>query len=219
MICRRFVTKTLMSRRRPTGAPTLCNNFQQSQSFLSSAAQSPPSSESMESTSEELDDSFLVLDLPRKFEIAEDEMKKNYRKLMADFHPDRNAGRSEEEREEAERISTQVTSAYQLLKNPHTRATHLLELLGSPLDETSKGNLVGAEFLMEIMELREDINHTPSTNLEPIYTETKQRIESLCKDLSEAFEENDLGNAMELSAKLQYWYRVEETIYEKMEDE
>ena len=50
-----------------------------------------------------------------------------------------------------------VTDAYSELKQPHRRASHLLELIGGPLTEGDNGSLLGPPFLMEIMELREEV--------------------------------------------------------------
>ena len=37
------------------------------------------------------------------------------------------------------------------------RAVHLHELLGTPLDEGTSGDVLGGEFLMHIMEVREEL--------------------------------------------------------------
>ena len=51
-----------------------------------------------------------------------------------------------------------ITDAYAVLKAPHLRATHLLELLGAPLEEGTAGSdVLGAGFLMHVMEVREEL--------------------------------------------------------------
>jgi Fe-S protein assembly co-chaperone HscB len=168
---------------------------------------------------EEMLDSFRVLEMPRRFAISEADLKANYRKLMKEFHPDKHSGKSQQEREYVDMKASRVTQAFQELKDPHTRATHLLDLLGNPMDETSKSNLVGNEFLMDVMEIRESIIATPATNLQPLWKETRLKIQQVCEELDDAFEKEDNEKALRLSAMLQYWHRIEETIHEKMEEE
>lgn len=169
--------------------------------------------------SEEMPDSFRVLEMPRRFAISEADLKANYRKLMIEFHPDKHSGKSQQEREYAEVKASRVTQAFQELKDPHTRATHLLDLLGNHMEETSKTDLVGNEFLMDVMEIRESIAETPAAQFEPLWKETRLKIQQVCEELDDAFEAEDNEKALRLSAMLQYWHRIEETIHEKMEDE
>jgi Fe-S protein assembly co-chaperone HscB len=166
---------------------------------------------------EEMLDSFRVMEIPRKFAISEADLKANYRKLMKEFHPDKHAGKALQEREFIDMKAKQVTQAFQELKDPHTRATHLLGLLGNPMEETSNIDLVGNEFLMDVMEIRESIVATPAANFEPLWKETKYKIQQVCEELDDAFEQEDNEKALRLSAMLQYWHRIEETIHEKME--
>jgi molecular chaperone HscB len=163
---------------------------------------------------DEIDDSFEILGLPRKFTVSPTDLKQSYRALMTKYHPDKHSsGMSEEVQDMASRI----TNAFQVLKEPHTRATHLLELVGFPVDETSQTDLVGMEFLMEVMELREDVDSTDPKYLKPIWEETKARIASIVENLDEAFEGEDYSKAMELASQLQYWRRIQTAIYEKMD--
>ena len=60
-----------------------------------------------------------------------------------------------------------VTDAYSELKQPHRRASHLLELIGGPLTEGDNGSLLGPPFLMEIMELREELEGATLTLMQP----------------------------------------------------
>ena len=166
---------------------------------------------------EKVDDLFQVLNLPRTFEISPEELKSSYRSLMTKYHPDKLQHGNPEEIENAEMMASRVTNAYQILNKPHTRAIHLLELVGSPLDETSQTNLVGTEFLMEIMEIREDVDRIDPKNMKPIWEETNARIHHCIDELSTAFDECDYKQAMQFTSQLQYWYRIQTAIYEKME--
>lgn len=55
---------------------------------------------------------------------------------MTELHPDRHTLKPTDEQERLNNEASKVSRAYDVLRNPHTRATHLLELLGRPMDET-----------------------------------------------------------------------------------
>lgn len=189
-------------------------------------------------------DFFAMLQLTsgRRYQLDMDQLKSNYRRLMAEHHPDKLKHNATADATEFD--ASQITHAYQILKEPHTRATHLLELLGRSINPDNSNNnnnspapstLVGPAFLLHIMELREEIDgliedlqraksiSTTSTStamksLQNLMEETKEQIQTITKDLDQAFEGDDLDRAMELSAQLQYWKRIQDTIQEHLEE-
>lgn len=82
---------------------------------------------------EGLGDSFRVMGLSRKFNMSHRELKQRYHKLMTEYHPDKHTNKSQTERDLMDEKAAIVTHAFQTLTQPHTRATHLLELLGNPV--------------------------------------------------------------------------------------
>ena len=163
---------------------------------------------------------FHVLGVPERFKIDEEDLKKKYRKLMNEYHPDRNRQSSSDEQDVVQNKSSAVTQAYQELTSPHTRAAHLMALRGKPMDETLSQKVVGMEFLMQVMEVREEVeNVAPGSDeiLRPLLAQNEKRITETCIDLETAHETGDLDRALQLTARLQYWNRVTETIREKME--
>jgi molecular chaperone HscB len=164
-------------------------------------------------------DSFEILGLERSFSVDPATLKQRYRTLMTDFHPDKHTLKDAGEQDSFERLAAAVTLAYDTLKNPHTRATHLLEVLGRPMEEGSTGELVGNEFLMEIMEVRETLDSTTGDDaLRPLLLDNQKRIEETSALLAQAFDIDppDLERALKLTARLQYWNRIDETLREKM---
>ena len=124
------------------------------------------------------------------------------------------------EQEDMREKSSAVTQAYQELSSAHSRATHLMMLRGKPMTETLSQELVGMEFLMQVMEIREavdDIADGRDEALRPLHDENDERIAETCRLLEEALESGDLDAALQQTARLQYWNRVEETIREKIE--
>jgi molecular chaperone HscB len=160
---------------------------------------------------------FDVLGLPSSFSVNEEELRSVYRQLMKEYHPDKHSNKSPEDQNALEARASAVTRAYDTLKSPHSRSVHLLEVLGRPLEEAVSGELVGNEFLMDVMELREDVDRTAPGSLEPLLQENLVRVDETIQELVAAFAEESLDHALELTARLQYWNRIHETIREKME--
>lgn len=74
------------------------------------------------------------------------------------------------------------------------------------------------EFLMEIMELQDSVETTPPQNMEPLWKELQIHIGTLLDELTEAFDETgDETKAKYIVAKLQYFYRIESLMHEKMQ--
>ena len=106
-----------------------------SRSFSSST--NKPSDDDKETVDHQQDvdlgDSFRVMGLSRKFNMSQRELKQRYHKLMTEYHPDKHTNKSQTERDLMDEKAAIVTHAFQTLTQPHTRATHLLELLGNPV--------------------------------------------------------------------------------------
>jgi Fe-S protein assembly co-chaperone HscB len=172
-------------------------------------------------------DAFRIFSLPYKFQIDEDALRATYRSIMKDLHPDmQHQNRSDSVENQHEDVAVQgvteamdpsvVTDAYYMLRRPHIRATHLLEILGYPLKE--EANEVHEDFLMEIMELRHEIEAADTdVELRPLFDANLQRIAETCQLLHTAFETHNVDTAWKLAGELQYWNRIDETLREKME--
>jgi molecular chaperone HscB len=164
---------------------------------------------------------FSVLGIPERFAIDEVELKQNYRQLMGEFHPDRYHNSTITDQEEMQEKSSAVTQAYQELIEPHTRAAHLMALLGKPMDETMSQQVVGMEFLMEIMEIREAVDNVKDGNdeeLRILLKQNEERFDAESLELEDSLEKGDLDAALRHTARLQYWNRVIETIRGKMDE-
>lgn len=79
------------------------------------------------------DNFFSYLGFPEKFLLDEMELKKRFRNIQANVHPDKFSLRSNREQELADQHSSFLNNAYKILKDPLSRAEYLLKI-------TEKGN-------------------------------------------------------------------------------
>lgn len=181
---------------------------------------------SFSTTSSGTTDFFELFGLPRKFGIHQPELKGTYLKLMTEHHPDKAAQQLPQE-SETDITAEIITHAYQTLQAPHTRASHWLDLHSVGIEDGSEAPILSMEFLMEIMEWRERIE-------ELSHMEDEKQLQDLLKEISEETAhlqsecesalgdlldtDADLGDddvlqrARQLTAQLQYWHRLEETL-------
>mmetsp|Transcript_24876 Transcript_24876/g.31307 ORF Transcript_24876/g.31307 Transcript_24876/m.31307 type:complete len:137 (+) Transcript_24876:149-559(+) len=135
---------------------------------------------------------------------------------MNQYHPDRHTLKPKTEQDMVAEEATKITQSYEALQDDHERALHLLELGGMPMEDTISGAILGQEFLMEVMELREEVDcATAGDELDRLRADNKERMDDTCEKLGEAFAQNDLSEAKRLTAMLQYWKRIDERINEK----
>ncbi|KAL7541625.1 hypothetical protein ACHAXR_012187 [Thalassiosira sp. AJA248-18] len=159
---------------------------------------------------------FDVLGVDCTFTQSSNELKSKYRRLMAEFHPDRHASSSEEEKALKASMATDVTRAYSVIEDDLSRALYLLELHGAPIGE-SDSSIVDNSLLLEIMEAREEVDDSSSDDeLRPLLKSCQEHQSELCQELAKAFREERIDDAKYLTAKLQYWNRIEETILDKI---
>jgi molecular chaperone HscB len=101
-------------------------------------------------------DHFTLFGLPAIFRIDPPALDEHFREFQARVHPDRFARAGESERRVSLQWATRVNEAYQILKNPLSRAQYLLNLAGQGVDQ-GNNTAMPSEFLMEQMEWREAV--------------------------------------------------------------
>jgi DnaJ-domain-containing protein 1 len=73
------------------------------------------------------------------------------------------------------------------------------------------------DFLMQVMDIQEDIVSAPEHQLARKSEENEARINTTISDLAQAFDSNDLDAAQQLTIKLNYWYTIRKLINERFE--
>jgi molecular chaperone HscB len=98
---------------------------------------------------------FELLGLPPTFLLEPAFLESVYFAAQRQFHPDRFIGKPEAERLKAAQASADANKAYRILKDPLTRAQHLLALQGVVVGTDHDSVKPSQALLMEVMELRE----------------------------------------------------------------
>ncbi|MDK9761379.1 co-chaperone HscB [Vibrio sp. D420a] len=101
---------------------------------------------------------FELFGLPLQFQLDGSLLASQFRDLQRQFHPDNFATASERDRLLAVQKASQINDAYQVLKNPISRAEHLLVQNGVDI-RGEQQTMQDPMFLMEQMELREELEH------------------------------------------------------------
>lgn len=127
---------------------------------------------------------FELLNIPVSFELSK-EFEHNYFELQKKHHPDKVQNNVIAKITEA-KISSKLNEAYNVLKNPLSRAEYILDLLGIKLVPSS-------ELLMEVMEMHEE---------GIIYNEG-----DILSELQQAFGSCDYEKASQLTMKWRYLIR------------
>ena len=99
---------------------------------------------------------FELFGLPLQFLLDGSLLSSQFRDLQRQFHPDKFATASERDRLLAVQKAAQINDAYQVLKNPISRAEYLLVQHGEDI-RGEQQTMQDPMFLMEQMELREEL--------------------------------------------------------------
>lgn len=99
---------------------------------------------------------FELFGLPARFTLDRTLLDKAYRDLQAQVHPDRFADAGPAEQRVSMQWATRANEAYNVLRNPLSRARYFLELHGVDLAIESN-TAMPADFLVEQMEWREAV--------------------------------------------------------------
>jgi molecular chaperone HscB len=148
-------------------------------------------------------------------------LERSYREIQSRVHPDRFAHAGEAERRASLQWTTRVNEAFRVLKNPVSRARHVLELHG--VDVAFETNTaMPADFLMQQMELREALEDAKdAAQLDRLKKQLRASRSSLEDEIAEAIDKKkDYAGAAGLVRKLQFLDKLDSEIdaaYETIE--
>ena len=167
---------------------------------------------------------FELFGLNPRFDIDTEELTLRYRDLQKQFHPDRFASSSAQDKRFASQMAAQINAAYQTLKSPLQRGRYLLELSKVNVDDETD-TAMSPEFLMEQMELRERLSEISEKGegmaelesiREEIDTAFNKRLSRLQQSLGEG-DDRQCDAARALIRELQFLEKLTRDI-ERLED-
>lgn len=135
-------------------------------------------------------DHFERLGLPRRFSVDRGELERAYLALSRAAHPDFYTLTGGDERAASEATAAAVNEAYATLKDPFRRAEHLLALLGGPTATEVKD--VPPAFLMEMMDVREQIEAADAAGRERLDAEIGDRYAAVFTGIDRLFDARNL---------------------------
>jgi molecular chaperone HscB len=160
--------------------------------------------------------SFELFGLQPGFALDAEALEAAYREIQSRVHPDRFAHAGDAERRASLQWTTRVNEAYRTLKNPVSRASHLLALHG--VDVAFETNTaMPADFLMQQMELREALEDATGAKDAAGLDALQRRIDddkrALEARVAERIDRNkDYAGAAELVRELRFLEKLEAEI-------
>lgn len=143
---------------------------------------------------------FELFDLPVSFNFDRSKLALKYFELQKKYHPDFFVKGTEQEQEDALEISSQLNKALKILKIEDETIKYVLQLKGL-LEEEEKYKLP-PEFLMEMMELNEELDKSSAKKIEALETELYQEV----KPVIENYDDTKTDTAGLLKLK-EYFYK------------
>lgn len=124
---------------------------------------------------------FELFGLPSQFKLDGSLLSSQFRELQKRFHPDNFATGSERDRLMAVQKAAQINDAYQVLKNPISRAECILAEQGVEI-RGEQQTMQDPMFLMEQMELREELEEiADSTDPESALFDFDSKVSKMYK--------------------------------------
>ncbi|MCJ1485803.1 hypothetical protein MMC06_005978 [Schaereria dolodes] len=144
------------------------------------------------------------------FTVDVRQLRKEFLQLQAQAHPDRHQGVN---KAKAEGASSRINEAYKTLQSPLLRAQYLLSLRGVDVAEDETAKVEDPELLMEVLEMRENIEATEDESEVELMKEANDaKIAESVRILDVAFKANDIDGAKEEVVRLRYWMNIKESL-------
>jgi molecular chaperone HscB len=149
-------------------------------------------------------DHFARLGVPVSFDIDPGQLERGYFGFQRIVHPDRFAAKSAREKALSQAQAVAVNDAWEILRDPLSRADYLLALRGAPLPGDDK-TVNDPELLMTALEDRETLEEAKSAaEVDKVLLGAERGYDGAVVGLSRAFGADDLDKARKLTLKLRY---------------
>jgi molecular chaperone HscB len=159
---------------------------------------------------------FELFGLPSQFKLDGSLLSSQFRELQKQFHPDNFATASERDRLMAVQKAAEINDAYQVLKNPISRAEYILSVNGVEI-RGEQQTMQDPMFLMEQMELREELETiASSSDAEDALFDFSNKVSKMFKQqLAEAeqnLDQTDWQQAADRVRKLKFIAKLQNEI-------
>ncbi|MBN6363319.1 co-chaperone HscB [Providencia huaxiensis] len=108
-------------------------------------------------------DYFTLFGLTPIYAIDSEQLTLRFQDLQRQYHPDRFATCSEQEKMQALQKAANINAAYQALRHPLKRAEYMLSLHGFDINN-EQHTMHDTAFLMEQLELREELDNIENSD-------------------------------------------------------
>ena len=168
---------------------------------------------------------FELFSLPIQYPLDKRLLAHNFRALQSQYHPDRFASGTDQERRIAVQTTGYINEANEELKSSRLRARYLLELqqVDFELCDTTHDMV----FLMHQMETREALEAAEQADnaleqVDQIAKQVKQGVESIEDNFQQHLQAGNLSEAKDAVLKMRFYERLNDEakrLQEKLEDE
>ena len=138
-------------------------------------------------------DPFEIFGLEPGIEIDEEALEARYSQLSREYHPDFNQGLSTDEQIPMLARSAELNDAYRLLRDPWSRAEAAVSILDPDAMDSTKE--LDPAFLMEAMELREELEDAASTDWQCLRDQVEKRVRQYLDNTSSHIHAGQLHDA------------------------
>jgi len=159
---------------------------------------------------------FELFSLEPVFEIDTALLSQRYRDIQHQVHPDRFAGKNDQDQRLALQFTSYVNEAFQCLKQPLERAKYLLTLKGVEINLDTQSHFDSA-FLMTQIEWREEMENLskqkkPEAAIRQLQAQVNRKINELSAAFVSAYQQGNDKQAMDAVVKWQFLARLQHDI-------